>query len=141
MGLDIGITIKGKTEKGKAFLDDYARINGVEKEICGDGYEFGYWRKAWNIRARVYDVFKPKDYNDCSMFLSFEQLNTFENEVLRFFLDEKNWKYDDKYSLFSWVETLPSIAVSIQNIYCFLESVAEYKLNNEDFEIYFYDSY
>jgi hypothetical protein len=101
MGLDIGITIKGKTEKGKAFLDDYARINGVDK--YDDGYEFGYWRKAWNIRARVYDVFKLKDYSDCNMFMSFKQLDIFEHEVLRFFLDEKNWEYDDRSFLFSWV--------------------------------------
>lgn len=140
MGLDIGITIKGKTEKGKAFLDDFARINGVDKE-SDDEYDFGYWRKAWNIRARVYDVFKLKDYSDCDMSMSLEQLKTFEYKVLRFFLDEKNWEYDGKYFLFSWIETLPSIAVSIQNIHCFLESTTDQKLGNEDFVINFYDSY
>lgn len=140
MGLDSGITIKGKTAAGKLFLEQDFKQN-YDKYY--DNYNFGYWRKCSNIRERFYDVFKNRiiSHNNCNLELSVEDLLTFKNEVLIYFLNPDNWDYNGKRSMiFSWEEELPSISKSICDIYYFLYGIEE-DLTDEDFEIEFYDSY
>ena len=140
MGLDSGITIKGKTTAGKLFLEQYFEQN--YDNYC-DNYDFGYWRKCWNIRERFYDVFKDRimNHNNCNLELSIEDLLTFKNDVLIYFLNPDNWVYNSARStVFSWEEELTSISNSICDIYYFLDSIEE-NFTDEDFEIEFYDSY
>ena len=140
MGLDSGITIKGKTSAGKLFLEQIFESN---YDKYHDNYDFGYWRKCWNIRERFYDVFKNRitDHNNCNLELSIEDLLTFKNDVLIYFLNPDNWVYNEKSSqIFSWEEELTSISKSICDIYYFLGDLEE-NFTDEDFEIEFYDSY
>lgn len=140
MGLDIGIIIKPKTEAAREYLKTNFPSNRNNYER-GIKYEFGYWRKTWNIRERVYDVFELPNHDDCNMDMSFDDLKIFKEEVLEFFLDKNNWIYNDKHSLiFSWEIELVSIANSIRDITLFFEYLDD-DLTEKDFNIYFYDSY
>jgi hypothetical protein len=140
MGLDNGIVIRGKTKKGEEFLkrNFYNLRDSFE-------YEFGYWRKCWNIRAAFLDDFRNNGYDGQGgyLYLTIDDLKKVCNKTLKQFLDENNWEYEGSTShIFTWIEELPSIAGAMRNIYIFLEGFYDEKdLNEEDFEIYFYDSY
>ena len=136
MGLDNGIIIRGKTEKGTNYL-----VNNFSN--CYDKYiecfEFGYWRKCWNIREKFIDDF---GYDTERQEIKFELDDIpLIVETLKYFLNEDNWEYGDCYSqVFSWIEELPSIANAIQDLWRFYDNL-DNELTDEDFEIYFYDSY
>lgn len=144
MGLDNGLIMKKKTQKGENFLKIYC--SRLEETYAPGCFEFGYWRKCWNIRQRFLDVFKDKYNNDdYAIYLTIEDIPVIVEKVLKFFLDENNWEYDGHTSqVFTWYEELPSIAQSIRNLMEFYEDWRaddELKINNEDIEFYFYDSY
>ena len=81
------------------------------------------------------------NHNNCNLELSIEDLLTFKNDVLIYFLNPDNWVYNSARStVFSWEEELTSISNSICDIYYFLDSIEE-NFTDEDFEIEFYDSY
>ena len=143
MGLDNGIIIKGKTEKGRNFLKEY--FSSLEDKYTKEEYELGYWRKCWNIREKFFEVF-PEEYHVSLKFKDIPKVI----KILKYFLKEKNWtKTNAQSQVFSWVDELPSIAISIQNLSRVYEEylenkeyVEEYKgLNDKDFDFYFYDSY
>lgn len=140
MGLDIGVVIKPKTEAAREYLK--AEFPSNRDEYSTDiEYEFGYWRKTWNIRRRVIDVFELPNHDDANMTMTLDQLKIFRDEVLEFFLDKSHWEYKGETSLiFSWEVELVPIANSIRDITLFFEYLDE-DLTDEDFEIYFYDSY
>ena len=56
MGLDNGLIIKAKNHKGAEFLRKIDCFE--EEEVNSERYELGYWRKCYNIRAKVLDEFK-----------------------------------------------------------------------------------
>ena len=142
MGLDNGITIRARTEKGKDYLEKYF-INNSRYSI--DEYEFGYWRKCWNIRQKFIDDF---GYDEEKQLIIFELddipaiLNT-----LKYFLNEDNWEYNGNHSvIFNWYEEVASIANAINDLYTFYANIDvgennENDVTDEDFEIFFYDSY
>jgi len=142
MGLDNGIIITGKTKKGENFLKNYFS-NNYDPHI--GKYEFGYWRKCWNIRQKFLDNFK---YNrkKCLITFKISDIPAIIN-TLKYFLKQQNWEYNGKTSLvFNWYEELPSIANAIRDLYLFYDYIDEGADNeddvtDEDFEIYFYDSY
>lgn len=138
MGLDNGLIIKPKTPKGEEFLKENFSylLDTFSSEVkC----EFGYWRKCWNIRARFFGYFPPDKANDSYTYFTFGDLIVIIEEVLKYFLDEKNW--DRSNTIWDWEVQLPHIAETIQNLRFFLQEVKEEGLSNEDFSIYFYDSY
>ena len=143
MGLDNGLRIKGKTIKGKNFLNQYCKE--IKDEYDPNWYDLGYWRKCWNIRQRFLDVFKDR-YNEDEQEIKFKisDIPIIVNDVLKYFLDENNWNYNNSYSqIFDWYEELPSIANAIHNLLFLIEDIerAEDPITDEDIEISFYDSY
>lgn len=150
MGLDNGIVIKGKTLKAQRFLaENFKHLE--DRHSLGD-FEFGYWRKCWNIREAFLDNFSKNGYDGQGghLNLSIKDLERAYDVTLRQFLDEKNWDYNGHYSfIFSWIQELPHIAETMYNINKFLELFEEnedeygneLELSENDFEIYFYDSF
>lgn len=141
MGLDNGIRIEPKTEKGKNYLKNHFHYL---EDSYGD-YEFGYWRKCWNIREKFLDDFiYDRDQQEIEFKLN--DIPAIIN-TLKYFLNEDNWEYEGKTSwIFNWYEEVASIANAIRNLYLFYDYVDEGADNeddvtDEDFEIYFYDSY
>ena len=138
MGLDNGIIIRGKSERGREYLKGWEplRNNWWSK----DEYEFGYWRKCWNVRQRFLDIFDT--YNDeYEIKLTISDIPTIVNEVLRYFLNEDNWEYEGHCSqVFSWIEELPSIANAMSDLNGFYDDVVDF-YTDDDFDIWFYDSY
>lgn len=144
MGLDNGLMIKPKTIKGVTFLDTYFHKlkDNYSDEI---EYKFGYWRKCWNIRAKFIDTF---DYDKIENAIYF-QIRDIPRiiETLKYFLNEDNWEYNGNTSLvFNWYEEVASIANAMHDLYLFYEYIDEGADNkddvtDEDFIIYFYDSY
>lgn len=142
MGLDNGIIIKGKTMKGFDFLNNYYHDDITDAYSPGD-YEIAYWRKCWNIRGRMFEVFKDNitAKDDYKMHLSLVDLKKVVELVLKHFLDEKNWDSEYGQSIWLWEEQIRNIADQIYKIRHFLELVEEEEIKDEDLEIYFYDSY
>jgi hypothetical protein len=142
MGLDNGIIIKAKTKKGNSYLERYFDWLESSNE---SKYEFGYWRKCWNIRGKFIDDFKY-DRKNCLITFKISDIPAIIN-TLKYFLKKENWEYNGKTSLvFNWYEELPSIANAIRDLYLFYDYIDEGADNeddvtDEDFEIYFYDSY
>ena len=140
MGLDNGLMVRAKTIKGARFLEqNYANI----KDDCfANSYEFGYWRKCWNIRHKVLNTFKNKGYDGMGgdLILNIADLVTFR-DIMKYFLIEENWRNSDYGSIWSWEESISGIAKTIYWITQFLEDVEYEGLSDTDFEIYFYDSY
>jgi len=62
-------------------------------------------------------------------------------EVMKYFLVEKNWNEDD--SIWSYTEIKPLLRRQINDIQKFLDLLEKKpeKFSDDDFEIYFYDSY
>lgn len=142
MGLDNGIIIKGRTEKGRRFLENH--FHYLQDNIFA-GYEFGYWRKCWNIREKFIDDFKY-DKENCEIKFELDDIPAII-DTLKYFLNEDNWDYNDSTSLvFNWYEEIASIANAIRNLYFFYDYIDvgadnEDDVTDEDFDIYFYDSY
>ena len=142
MGLDNGIIIKGKNEFAKSYLEEHF---SYLKEYS-DAYEFGYWRKCYNIRKRFIDTFNY-DYEKGEIRFTIKDIPKII-EVLKYFLNEDNWIMGNAFNngscVFGWVEELPSIASAIRDLAFFYNDGYygdEIELTDEDFEIYFYDSY
>lgn len=140
MGLDNGIVIRPKTEKGRSYLE-----RNFPGNRDGGKYDFGYWRKCWNIREKFIDDF---NYDKEEQVIVFEIKDIPAIiETLKYFLNENNWVYDGHTSsIFNWYEEIPSIAIAINDLYRFVDYIDEGADNeddvtDEDFEIYFYDSY
>jgi hypothetical protein len=139
MGLDNGIIIEPKTKKGMDYL---ARFDYLKED---NGYEYGYWRKCWNIRQKFIDDF---NYNrkKCKIVFKIKDIPAIIN-TLEYFLDKEHWEYNGRTSLiFNWYEEVASIANAIKNLYLFYDDIDESADNEDDvtdkdFHIYFYDSY
>jgi len=142
MGLDNGIIITDKTKKGEDFLKRHFSDN---YSPYLSEYEFGYWRKCWNIREKFLDDFNI-DKNEQLIHFKISDIPSIIN-TLKYFLDENNWEYNGRTSLvFNWYEEIASIANAIRDLYLFYDYIDEGADNeddvtDEDFEIYFYDSY
>ena len=147
MGLDNGLIIKPKTERGKYYLEAY--FHNLRNEYAEkDEYEFGYWRKCWNIRQKFIDDFV---YDEEEQEIRFE-LDDIPAiiETLEYFLNKDNWKMGNVFNagstIFNWYEEIASIANAIRDLYIFYDNIDndvdnEDDVCDEDFEIYFYDSY
>ncbi len=141
MGLDNGIIIKPRTEKGRRFLERY--FHHLLDDIFS-GYEFGYWRKCWNIREKFIDDFKY-DKENCEIKFELDDIPAIIG-TLKYFLNEENWEYNGRTSLvFNWYEEIANIANTIHDLYFFYDYIDEDDdeddVTDEDFDIYFYDSY
>ena len=137
MGLDNGLIIKGKTINGKKYLEK--NFSHLERDYSG--YNFAYWRKCWNIRRAFIDTFKDK-YNEDNYEIIFNIPDLWDvRTILKDFLIEENW--EDNESIWSWEQVIPHISETIRDITNFINDVTEEDsgLGEEDFEIYFYDSY
>ena len=145
MGLDNGIIIRARTEKGKDYLERYFIKLKNDSSYSIDEYRFGYWRKCWNIRQKFIDDFGYDKEKQCIIF-ELDDIPAIIN-TLKYFLDENNWVYNGNHSaIFNWYEEVASIANAINNLYRFYDSIDvgadnEDDVTDEDFKIYFYDSY
>jgi len=143
MGLDNGIIVQGKNKNVKSMLKE--RYAYLEESYNPGEYEFGYWRKSWNIRQRFLDVlyFKEQEQEHSGIILlSIEDIPVIVNKVLKYFLVESNWEYRDCSSTaFTWIEQLPSIARSIYDLSSLYEDIKNKGITDDEIEIYFYDSY
>lgn len=139
MGLDNGIIIRGKTEKGRAFLKNF--YSDEMSDYRPGDYEPVYWRKNWNMRGRMLEIFEDnKRKDEWHIILSLFDLAIVVEKVLKYFLDENNWG-DYGSSLWEWHVAVRSIGNQIFNLRDFLENAEISNIHNEDLEIYFYDSY
>ena len=137
MGLDNGIIIKGKTINGKRYLEN----NFSHLDRDSNGYNFAYWRKCWNIRHAFIDAFKDK-YNENTQEIVFNIPDLWDvRTILKDFLIEENWEENE--SIWSWENIILHISEVIRDITYFINDVTaeNSRLGEEDFEIYFYDSY
>jgi hypothetical protein len=145
MGLDNGFVIKAKTERAKEFMEGNFYSFKVDWYDTDSDYEFGYFRKCWNIRdgLRSY-VFKDRFKDNGYTYFTIEDIP----EIiagLKYFLDEDNWDNDE--SIWEWYVALNRISDAIYRLYRFydikkeLEAYGEWDLSDDDFEMYFYDSY
>lgn len=138
IGLDNGLIIKPKTINGEIFLrENFPELK--DKYSSDVEYEFGYWRKCWNIRSKFFEYFPSDDINDTHIYLNIGDLIVVIEKVLKYFLDENNW--DREETIWDWEIQLPNIANTIRDLRFFLQDVKDKGLSNFDFEIYFYDSY
>ena len=142
MGLDNGIIIRANTKKGYSYLKRHFIY--LQETSNNFSYEFGYWRKCWNIREKFITDFK---YDKENYLITFKISDIPAIiDALKCFLNEENWEYNGRTSLvFNWYEELPSIANAIRNLYLFYDYIDEDDdeddVTDEDFDIYFYDSY
>lgn len=149
MGLDNGLRIMPKTLKASRFLEK--NFNSLKNEYTANTYEFGYWRKCWNIRSAILNTFVDKEYNGegGDIDLTISDLVTFR-DVMKYFLIEEHWHQGDHGgSIWTWEQAIRGIADTIYWITEFLQYVEDgsdddefYEdFTDEDFDIYFYDSY
>ena len=148
MGLDNGLRIMPKTLKASRFLEK--NFGSLKDEYTANTYEFGYWRKCWNIRSAVLEAFGDKEHNsdDEDIDLTISDLVTFR-DIMKHFLIEENWYQGGRGSIWTWEQSIRGIANTIYWITEFLQYVEDgsdddelYEdFTDEDFDIYFYDSY
>ena len=138
MGLDNGLLIKPKTEKGAEFLDSH--FNNLKLSYYKiPTYEFAYFRKCWNIRAKIFD--EKLGANGIDYKLKINDLKKF-SKVMEYFLNRENWIYDNNNSIWEWEIQVANVADAIKRIYIFFDYLeGEEELTDEDFEIIWYDSY
>ena len=144
MGLDNYIRVKPKTERGEKFLREYM----ISKEP-------GYFRKAWNIRQRFIDVLEDLGYkvddNYCTS-INIADIPDIVDNVLKYFLIEENWEYNDNRSaVFSWEDMIPSIGHCIHDLRSLYNSIISVNngeddnfpsgIGDADIELEFIDSY
>ena len=142
MGLDNGLIIRAKNAKG----DEFLRNMGVKEEDLNSGkYEFGYWRKCYNIRRAVLDEFANKGYDGEGGYLDLKISDLYKfRSVMKHFLIENNWVHGNSFtdgSIWEWSTMLPSIGETIRLIDLFYDELQYSDITDEDLEIYFYDSY
>lgn len=143
MGLDNTLAIKGKTLRGNQFLDK--TDNYLKHE--GQWYEFGYWRKCWNIRSKFLEVFNDRGYDGQGGDLPLKVSDLIEiRNIMKYFLIEENWSKDGNSSIWTWSQSICGIAKCLTNIDFFIEDFMERQadvgdISEEDFELVFEDSY
>lgn len=148
IGLDNGIIIKPKTEKGTNFLETYFKEN-KEAYYTEPTYEFAYFRKCWNIRARFFEIYSKlkstiANEDDYHFYFAIEDIPTLVEKVFKYFLIEENWEYDGACSqVFSWEVELRALAEAIRDLRLFYEYATDPEdgITDADIECYFYDSY
>jgi len=147
MGLDNGLLIKGKTEKGRAFLEKSFSANKDDYYYDTDDkntpvYEFAYYRKCFNMRDRMFQYGLLEDCGD--KILSIKDLETMRNEVLKYFLNEDNWVIGNSFSngsIWEWEEMIGVIGENISDISRLLRYIESDDITDADLEIWTYDSY
>jgi len=141
MGLDNGLVIKAKTLNAFNWLKEYYEDIKDKFSSNGDEYEFWYGRKDWNVRHKFLEVFRDKGYDGEGGDIVLNIVDLIRaRDVFKYFLNEDNWRVDGT-SIWTWEEELRSIAEAIYWITKFLEDVYDEGFTDEDFEIWFYDSY
>lgn len=136
MGLDNGLIIKPKTDKGAEYLSE--NFDYLKNKYSSDiEYEFFYARKCWNIRYRFFEY--NLGYDADHRYLKIADLVSVVNDVLKYFLNEDNW--DRSESIWDWEVQVPHIAEAIKNLRFLIKDVEYGDISDEDLEIYFYDSY
>lgn len=137
MGLDNGIIIKPKNEDAEIFLEK--NCNHFKEDIYSDPtYEPVYWRKCWNLRNAMFENGLATDGSHHD--LKIEDLKTVIEKVIKPFLNEDYWNEDNR-SIWSWTQMVRQLGQEIFNLRYFIDDVEDEDLTDEDFEIYFYDSY
>ena len=145
MGLDNGIIIRGKSYKAKNWLGDWAVKYDIPLFCNQEGrYELAYWRKCWNIREKFAETFENFE-DEGHTRISLDELADVRS-IMKYFLIENNWQKEGGLiwasgSIWSWSESIPQIADIIHKIDNLYEDLEETEFTDEDFEIYFYDSY
>lgn len=132
MGLDNGIVVKFKNEVENTPL--YHEQWRPIKE-----YEVAYWRKCWNVREDLGEVFGTigKEFYDTK--LTPELLTAILSVLGSYNAD--NWVANNGYfsSIWEWDEISGTIAEQIANIKWLIDYWKEHPENIEECE--FYDSY
>ena len=161
MGLDNGIYVEAKNHRAEEWLKDFADTvdPNMDTYVDAEGitaYEFAYWRKCYNIRRRILDTFKDKEYDGQGGEMYFDSEWDLEKviDVLKFFLSEDNWNevfenegYWDGGCIWEWHVVIRSLANQIFILREFLialvneEEDEDDPITIDDFKIYFEDSY
>jgi len=108
--------------------------------ISDPTYEILYARKCYNIRSKFFECGFAEDGTTKRIYI--EDLPTVIDKVLKYFLEEDNWKVDGD-SIWEWYTMLPQIADAINHLKIFLEDLQyeDEEYTEDDFYIGFYDSY
>lgn len=144
MGLENGIVIIPKTEKGKDFLESFYSLSLIgkakwKKNPWNKEWDFTYWQRCDNIRHKFLQEFSNKyDEDNQEIIFTFEDISKLL-EVLDYFLDSRNW-YADGDPLCKWHQCLPDIATTIHYFWVLIEKgICDERITEEDIEIFFYD--
>ena len=146
MGLDNGIIIIPKTERGKDFLESFYSPELMEEAEWKENpwnkeWDFSYWRKCYNIRNKFLQEFSDK-YDKEKQEINFN-FNDIPHiiKVLKYFLKENNWEKDGC-SIWEWHQRIIGIAETIHYFYVLFEDgIYRERITEEDIEIFFYNSY
>lgn len=145
MGLENGIVVVPKTDKGRDFLITYYPSTTMAETINHENpwkeeCEFVYWRKCFNIRNKFVQEFR-NEYDEEKQEIKFSYTDIPRiMRILKYFLEEDNWE-ENGYSIWAWHERIIGIAEAIHYFYVLLEGIYSEKICSKDIEIYFYDSY
>lgn len=138
MGLDNGIRIKGKNPEAQRWLLEYAIRNNIEI-VEGGEVEIAYWRKYWNVRAKIEEMVKGFKVGDDTP-LTFVDLVTITHICEGFITKKYNWE-DNRGCLWEWIHGVKNLAQIVIDINSFLADADYEDFEEDDFEIYFYDSF
>ena len=137
MGLDNGIRIKGVTSTAQHWLLEYA---DVEKfEMVEGGIDIAYWRKYYNVRSKIQEHIKGFKVGDDTP-LTFADLVTICHICEKFITKEYSWD-ESRGCLWDWIHGVRNLAQIIIDIQDFIDEVEEMGFDEDEFEIYFYDSF
>jgi hypothetical protein len=131
MGLDNGIEIK-RNEKS---MNIYDKLQRFESDWCkkyGYNFEVCYYRKCWNIRARIFECL-TNGFDNSSISVTREDIPNIIAMLKS--LNADNWN-DYGSSIWEFEEQEPHIKRHIENLEYLYELMAEH-----DLDVYFYDSY
>ena len=137
IGLDNGIIVRSKNFEAQKWLLRWGQEKNLE-EIYG-GIELAYWRKCFNIRAKIMErieAFKDGDHTP----LTFADLATICDICEKFITKKYNWD-ENRGSIWDWIHSVRNLADVIITINDFIDDIGDDGLDETDFEIYFYDSY
>lgn len=136
MGLDNGIVLK--TKNSIIEKPDWVKFDGSPAEH-DDGfleYDICYWRKCWNIRGAIFDIFEKVDKREWEFELSINQVVAIRDRIYRFLTEGEDWDESGE-SIWLFEEIIPVLTQDILN----LSWLIEYMKKDVHAIVYFYDSY
>lgn len=138
MGLDNSIVIQKRLNGEEVSIKDVLEeeySNNYFGMITGD---VCYWRKFWGFRNIVmHDILKSDEYKEV---LSLDDLIEI-TVTLEKFLEVTFFENNAGNSVWSWREYVGTIAQTVANMRLLIDDIVEGRINLDEYEILWVDSY